>query len=303
MGHSHDHGHSLGPESAHRRVWPMGIAAGLIGSFFVIELVVGFVIGSLALVADAGHMATDLVALVMGLGALLLARHSSSEGDKTFGWHRAEVFTAVINAVLLVAVAVFVLVEAVDRVGDHPHVPGLPMVIVALVGLAVNVAVMMVLRVDAEGSIAIRGAYMEVVADAVGSVGVLIAGVVTMTTSWPYADLVVAILIAVWVAPRAGRLAIDALRILAQRAPTHIDIDMLRDRLAAIPGVTDVHDLHVWTLTTGMDVATVHLGAVRDNAEVLADAREILEQAGLPHATVQIESTEEQRRCHRDLTW
>ncbi|WP_287001953.1 cation diffusion facilitator family transporter, partial [Gordonia sp. UBA7860] len=143
----------------------------------------------------------------------------------SFGWHRAEVFTAVANAVLLIGVAVFVLYEAIRRIGSDPEVPGLTLIVVALVGLAVNVAMMLLLRADSKESIAVRGAYMEVLADAVGSVGVLVAGIVTMTTGWGYADIVVAVLIAIWVVPRAVRLARDALRILNQQAPDHIDVD------------------------------------------------------------------------------
>jgi cobalt-zinc-cadmium efflux system protein len=281
----------------------MVAGAVIISVFFVIELTVGVVVNSLALIADAGHMLTDVVAMVMGLGALLLARHGSSSGVKTFGWHRAEVFTAVANAVLLIGVAVFVLYEAIERIGTDPHVPGLTLVVVALIGLAANLAVMMLLRADAKGSIAVRGAYMEVLADAVGSIGVLIAGIVTMVSAWPYADLVVAVLIALWVAPRAIRLALDALRILAQQAPVHVDVDAIQRELGDLAGVTEVHDLHVWTLTTGMDVATVHVTATADNAVVLSAARGVLERHGLDHATIQVDPVGTQGDCHKKITW
>jgi cobalt-zinc-cadmium efflux system protein len=200
-------------------------------------------------------------------------------------------------------VAVFVLYEAIERIGTDPHVPGGTLVVVALIGLAANLVVMLLLRADAKGSIAVRGAYMEVLADAVGSIGVLVAGVVTMTTSWPYADLVVAVLIALWVAPRAIRLALDALRILAQQAPIHVDVDKIQRELSDLAGVTEVHDLHVWTLTTGMDVATVHVTATADNAAVLAAAREVLERHGLDHATIQVDPAGTQGDCHKKITW
>ena len=304
MGIGHDHGHGAPTaEAATRRLWPMAVGMGVIGTFFVVELTVGIAVDSLALIADAGHMATDVVAMAMGLVALLLARHGSATGEKTFGWHRAEVFTAVANAVLLIGVAVFVLYEAVERLGTDPQVPGLTLVVVALVGLAANLVVVLLLRADAQGSIAVRGAYMEVLADAVGSIGVLVAGVIAMTTGWGYADLVVAVLIALWVAPRAIRLAADALRILSQRAPAHVDVDAVRADLEALPQVHDVHDLHVWTLTTGMDVVTVHLGSDADNGEVLIAARRVLAEHGLDHATVQIDPVAMQTRCHHDLTW
>lgn len=305
MGHTHSHG-SAGRDiaaGAQRRLWPMMVGAAIISVFFVLELTVGVWVNSLALIADAGHMLTDVVAMLMGLGALLLGRHGSSDGVKTFGWHRAEVFTAVANAVLLIGIAVFVLYEAIERIGTDPQVPGLTLVVVALIGLAANIVVMLLLRSDSKGSIAVRGAYVEVLADAVGSVGVLIAGIVTMTTNWAYADLVVAVLIALWVAPRAIRLALDALRILAQQAPAHLDVDAIRGELVALDGVTEVHDLHVWTLTTGMDVATVHVTATADNAEVLGAARKVLEGHGLDHATIQVDPIGMQEDCHRKLTW
>ncbi|HCS56858.1 MAG TPA: cation transporter, partial [Gordonia polyisoprenivorans] len=148
--------------ASQRRIWPMAVAVGLIGSYFVVELLVGFAVNSLALIADAGHMLTDVVALVMGLIALLLARHGKATDTRTFGWHRAEVFTAVANAVLLIGVAGFVLYEAIERIGSDPQVPGLTLIVVALVGLTVNVLVMFLLRADSQESIAVRGAYLEV---------------------------------------------------------------------------------------------------------------------------------------------
>ncbi|MGC4961459.1 cation diffusion facilitator family transporter [Gordonia sp. DT218] len=304
MGHSHSHTHADTTGSvANRRIWPMAVAVAIIGGYFVVELVVGLLVDSLALIADAGHMLTDVVALVMGLVALLLAKHGATTDDRSFGWHRAEVFTAVANAVLLIGVAAFVLYEAVERIGTDPEVPGLTLIVVALIGLLVNLAVMLLLRADAQESIAVRGAYLEVLADAVGSVGVLIAGVVALTTGWGYADVVVAVLIALWVVPRAVRLALEALRILNQQAPAHIDVDELRQELAAIPSVDDVHDLHVWTLTTGMDVATVHLGSNGSNREVLTAAQAVLTRHGLEHATIQVDPHDVRERCHDELRW
>lgn len=281
----------------------MAVAVAIIGGYFVVELVTGILVNSLALIADAGHMLTDVAALVMGLIALLLARHGSATDDRSFGWHRAEVFTAVANAVLLIGVAVFVLYEAIRRIGTDPEVPGLTLIVVALIGLLVNLAVMLLLRSDAQGSIAVRGAYLEVLADAVGSVGVLTAGIVALTTGWGYADIVVAVLIALWVVPRAVRLALDALRILNQQAPAHIDVDALRTELAAIPAVDDVHDLHVWSLTTGMDVATVHLDSDGLNQDVLTAAQAVMARHGLEHATIQVDPHDVQRRCRDELQW
>jgi cobalt-zinc-cadmium efflux system protein len=284
MGAGHDHSHG-----GDTRVSRMVIAAAILTVFFAIELTTALLIGSIALLADAGHMLTDLVAMFMGLSAVLLARHGPVSAARTYGWHRAEVFTAVANAVLLIGVACFILYEAFERLGDAPEIPGVPMIVVAVAGLIANGAVVLLLRSQSESSLAVKGAYMEVVADTVGSIGVLIAGIVTVTTHWPYADIVVAVFVALWVLPRAVALARAALRILSESSPQHIDVDELRSALAAVDGVTEVHDLHVWTLVPGKDMVTAHLTSNGDSDRVLDDARAVLAARGLDHATVQVE--------------
>lgn len=294
MGAGHDHSH------ADTKVSKMLVAAAILTGFFILELTTALLIDSIALLADAGHMLTDLVAMFMGVTALLLARRGSNSPARTYGWHRAEVFTAVANAALLLGMAVFILYEAFERLGDAPDVPGLPMILVALAGLAANAVVVLMLRSDSKDSLAVKGAYMEVVADTVGSVGVLIAGVVTVTTSWPYADVVVAVFVALWVLPRAFALARAALRILSESSPTHIDVDELRKALCAVDGVAEVHDLHVWTLVPGKDMATAHLTSNADSARVLGDARAVLAARGLEHATIQVEPTDGASDCQSD---
>src|SRR6476661_7163976 len=291
MGAGHDH------SNADTRVSRMLIAAGILTAFFALELTTALLINSLALLSDAGHMLTDLVAMFMGLTAVLLARHGSASPARTYGWHRAEVFTAVANAVLLLGVAGFILFEAVDRLGDAPEIPGVPMILVALAGLVANAAVVLLLRSHSEDSLAVKGAYMEVVADTVGSIGVLIAGIVTVTTHWPYADVVVAVFVALWVLPRAISLARSALRILSESSPSHIDVEELRSALCAVEGVSEVHDLHVWTLVPGKAMVTAHLTSSRESALVLDDARAVLTARGLDHARVQVEPPDGAADC------
>jgi len=293
MGAGHDH------SSADTRVSRMVIAAAILTAFFALELTTALLINSIALLADAGHMLTDLVALFMGLTAVILARRGSASPARTYGWHRAEVFTAVGNAVLLLGVSVFILYEAVERLGNAPAIPGVPMIVVAVAGLIANGIVVMLLRSSSNESLAVKGAYMEVLADTVGSIGVLIAGVVTVTTHWPYADVVVAVLVALWVLPRAFSLARAALRILSESSPSHIDVDELRAALCAVDGVMNVHDLHVWTLVPGKDMATAHLTSCSDAAQVLTDARAVLAARGLEHATVQVEPPENADDCQQ----
>ncbi|MFV8299160.1 cation diffusion facilitator family transporter [Mycolicibacterium fortuitum] len=292
MGAGHDHSHS-----SDTRVSRMIIAAAILSGFFVLELVTALLINSIALLADAGHMLTDLVAMFMGLTAVLLAKRGSTSPARTYGWHRAEVFTAVANAALLLGVAGFILYEAFERLGNAPDVPGVPMIVVALAGLAANAVVVMMLRSHSKDSLAVKGAYMEVVADTVGSIGVLVAGIVTVTTGWPYADVVVAVLVALWVLPRAIALARAALQILSESSPQHIDVDELRAALESVDGVTGVHDLHVWTLVPGKDMVTAHLTSNADTARVLDDARALLNARGLAHATVQVEPPESADDC------
>ncbi len=275
----------------------MVIGAGILTAFFIVELSTALAINSIALLADAGHMLTDLVAMFMGLTAVLLAKRGSTSPSRTYGWHRAEVFTAVANAALLLGVAGFILYEAVERLGDAPDVPGVPMIVVALAGLLANAVVVLLLRSHSKESLAVKGAYMEVVADTVGSIGVLIAGIVTVTTRWPYADVVVAVLVALWVLPRAISLARAALRILSESSPRHIDVEELRAALGAVDGVTEVHDLHVWTLVPGKDMVTAHLTSDRDSAQILDDARAVLTARGLDHSTVQVEPPDTAADC------
>lgn len=291
------HNHTPAEADAARMVPRMIIAAGILAAFFVVELTAALLINSIALLADAGHMLTDVVAVFMGLAAVVLAKRGSSSPNRTYGWHRAEVFTAVANAVLLIGVAVFILYEAVQRLSTTPAIPGTPMVVVALAGLAANLVVALLLRSHSEDSLAVKGAYMEVVADTVGSIGVLVAGIVTLTTHWPYADVVVAVLVALWVLPRAIALARAALRILSESSPAHIDVAELRSALGAVDGVTEVHDLHVWTLSPGKDMVTAHLTSDSDSTRVLNEARAVLRARGLNHATVQIDGPNSADTC------
>ena len=274
-----------------RHLRPLAIAFGLVVVFMAVEAVTAFLTGSLALLSDAGHMATDALGLGMALAAILAADRSSGVGQ-TFGMYRLEILAALANAVLLFAVAGYVLWEAASRFRDPGEVLTTPMLVVALMGLVVNVVSWRLLRRGAGESINVQGAYLEVIADLAGSVGVVAAALVTIATGWPYADPLVAALIGLFILPRAWRLGSRAVRILVQAAPEGIDLGDLRDRLMSINGVSDVHDLHVWTLTSEMDVASVHLMTPTD-----ADAHSIIDEAtpllrdqfGIAHATLQVE--------------
>jgi cobalt-zinc-cadmium efflux system protein len=291
MGAGHDHGtQALHAGAKHRgRLW---WAAGLLAGFMVIETVAALVTGSLALLSDAGHMFTDVLGIAMALAAITAAGRAATDSQRTFGLYRLEVLAALTNAVLLGAVAVFVVVQAVRRFTDPPDVPAGAMLVVAVGGLAVNIVAFMLLRSGAKESLNVRGAYLEVVGDLLGSVGVIVAAVIIAFTGWSYADPIVAVIVAVMIMPRTFALARSAVRILVQAAPEHLDVAVVRDRLAAVPGVCDVHDLHVWTLTSGMDVASAHLllEPAAELGAVLATAREALHaDFHIDHATLQVE--------------
>lgn len=307
MSGGHDHGHgsasqalSAGGRYRTRMLWAFGITLGV----FAVEVVGGLVTNSLALLSDAGHMLTDVLGLGMALAAIQLAASGRSHPQRSFGVYRLEILAALANAVLLFAVALYVLYEAAQRFRDPPEVLGLPMLVVAVVGLAANLVSFALLREGAKDSLNVQGAYLEVLADSLGSLGVIVAAVILATTGWPYADPVIGAGIGLFVLPRSWRLGRQAVRILIQAAPPELPLDALRADLAGLEGVMDVHDLHAWTLTSDMEVVSAHLmvRAGTDAHGVLDRARQLLgERYGVAHATLQVEP-DDHIGCE-EVTW
>jgi cobalt-zinc-cadmium efflux system protein len=267
-------------------------ALGVLVAFAVLEVVFAFVTGSLALLSDAGHMVTDVLGIAMALAAIHLADREDQRRQRTFGLYRLEILAALANAVLLVGVGLYVVYEAVRRLSEPVEVLSGPMLVVALGGLVANIVAFFLLRQGAEESLNVKGAYYEVLSDLVGSVGVVIAAGVIGVTDWEWVDPIVGVAIGVFIVPRALRLGREAMRILVQEAPPDIDLDDVEAALSGIAGVVDVHDLHVWTLTSEMEVATAHLMVSEgtDHHAVLDEARELLgERFGVGHATLQVE--------------
>jgi len=312
-GHGHGHGraHHHGPGSPaaragerHRR--PLVLAFALIVAFLVVQVVAGIVTGSLTLLSDAGHMATDALGLGLALAAIQLATRYAERPrhQVTFGMYRLEILAALGNAVLLFVVAVWVVVEAIRRLGDPPEITAVVVLVVGGLGLVVNVTAFLLLRRGAQESLNVEGAYLEVAADTIGSLGVIVAAVLLAVTGWQWVDPVIGAAIGVLILPRAWRLGREALRVLVQVAPEGIDVEAVRADLAAIPGVVDVHDVHVWTLTSEMEVATAHVmvGTGTDPHGVLDQARLVLsEKHQLTHATLQIEP-DDHRGCD-EVSW
>lgn len=303
MGHGHGHGQAV--SAGGRYAGRLAVTVGIGAAFMVVELVVGLLTGSLALLSDAAHMFTDVLGSGMALAAIVIGQRAARTSTRTFGMYRAEVLAALANAVLLFGVAGYVVTEAIGRIEHPPEVPGGPVMIAAGAGLVANVVALLLLRRGAAESLNVRGAYLEVLSDLIGSFGVLISGAITLTTGWPYADPIIGVAIGLFVLPRAASLGRNALRILFQHAPAKLDLDAVTGKLCAVPGVREVHDLHVWTLTSGMEVASAHLTvtAAADPVTVLADAQRVLrDEFHIDHATLQVEPAEAARKC-TELTW
>ena len=296
--------HTHAPRAGRRHLRPLAVSFGLVLGFMVVEAVTGALTGSLALISDAGHMATDALGLGMALAAIVAADKATTKNGRTYGLYRLEILAALANAFLLLAVAIYVLYESIQRLQDPPEVATTPMLIVAVAGLIVNLVAWRLLRQGAKESLNVKGAYFEVTADLAGSVGVIVAALIMITTGWAYADPLFAALIGLFILPRGWTLGSQALRILTQAAPHGLDLDALHADLLKIKDVIDVHDLHAWTLTSEMDVATVHLMTTKDTDPhpVLDQARDILHsQYNISHATLQVEP-EDHHGC-TELNW
>jgi cobalt-zinc-cadmium efflux system protein len=293
MAHSHTH-----EVPSHRG--RIVVAMAIIGAFLVVQVVGGILSGSLALLADAGHMASDLIGLVVALVAAIVAARPATD-RQTYGYRRAEVLGALVNGVILLVVSVSVAVSAIGRLmsdaeGEAHEVQGVPMLVIAVIGLVANVAAMLVLRGGAKESINMRGAYLEVLGDLIGSGLVIIAALVIVTTGFDAADPIASLLIAVLVVPRALSLLRDVMHVLFESAPADTDVAEIREHLLGTAGVVAVHDVHVWQITSGSPVFSAH---VEVEPEVFAAGRagELLDELGgclaehfdVAHSTFQLE--------------
>ena len=291
------HGHSHAPATAggaHRRRLVVVLVLTL--AVLAAEVVGAALSGSLALLADAGHMATDAAGLALALAAVSLAQRPA-RGRRTFGWQRVEILAAVANGLLLLAVAAYVLVEAIRRIGQPPEIGSGLMLVVASIGLVVNVGSLLILRRGRDASLNVRGAYLEVAADALGSVAVIVAAVVIATTGWTPADIVASAVIGFLVVPRAWHLLREAFDVLLEAAPRGVDLADVRAHILGVDGVLDVHDLHAWTITSGLPVLSAHV-VVTDEALAAGHGGRVLdalcsclgEHFDLEHCTFQLEA-------------
>ncbi|MGG7552614.1 cation diffusion facilitator family transporter [Chryseobacterium arthrosphaerae] len=246
------------PSAAGRHKKNLLIVLCLSGTYLIAEVIGGIVTNSLALLADAAHMLTDVVGLLLAFIAIKIGE-KKADPSRTYGYYRTEILAAVINAVVLLGISVYVLFEAYQRFQNPPEVQSKSMLIVAGIGLIVNIAGMMILRKDSEGSLNMKGAYFEVLSDMLTSVGVMIAGVIMLTTGWYYADPLISAAIGLLIFPRTWRLLKEAVNVLLEGTPKDVDIHGLRKSLEEVPGVKNIHDLHVWSLTSGVNAMSAHV--------------------------------------------
>ena len=264
----------------------------LTGGFMLVELIGAFVTGSLALFADAGHMFTDTAGLALALFAIWVAARPPTPA-KTYGYFRAEILAALVNALLLLIVAGAIAVEAYERVRAPHDVRGVPMLVIAAVGLAVNVVAAWLLHAHAGHSLNVRAAYLEVLTDALSSVGVIVASLVIVFTGWTVADPLASGAIALFIVPRTWKLLTQAVNVLLEGTPAHLDLGEIEAAITRVPGVRRMHDLHVWTLTSGREAMSAHVVVqdVRESERLLEALHGVLHvRFGIDHTTIQLEA-------------
>jgi len=304
--HEHHHGHDHGPGHAHNHAAGanakmLTIALALSATYLVAEVVGAYMFNSLALLSDAGHMLTDVAALVIALMAIRIGQRAPDD-RRTFGYRRFEILAAAFNALMLFAVALYVLVEAVQRFRAPEPVESTGMLVVAIIGLFVNLASMRILMAGKDASLNIKGAYLEVWADMLGSVGVIAGALVIRFTGWTLMDPIVAVGIGLWVLPRTWVLLRDTINVLLQGVPGGLHLPEIRGAIGAVPGVSGVHDLHVWSLTTEDVSCTAHI-EIADPAhsdDVRAAVQSMLaDRFAIGHCTIQTEAEPCQEEEHR----
>jgi len=284
------HDHALPATTKERSLrWALVLTS----AFLIAEVVGGVVLNSLALLSDAAHMFTDVAALAIALAAIRIARRPADQ-RRTYGYHRFEILAAAFNALLLFGVAGYILFEAWQRWRQPEEVQTTGVLVVAALGLVVNLASMWMLRSGKDASLNVKGAYLEVWSDMLGSIGVIAGAIVIRITGWNWVDSVIAVAIGLWVLPRTWVLLKDTLNILLEGVPEGIDMAAVRQSLLGLPGVLGVHDLHVWAVTSGRTSLTVHLVHAPDVAapvELLERARTVLAaEHHITHTTIQLET-------------
>ena len=294
--HGHDHSHAVVTEGNARK---LTIALILTSTFLVIEVIAGIITQSLALLSDAAHMFTDAVALAIALAAIKIAKRPA-DNKRTFGYQRFEILAALFNASMLFFVAMYILYEAYQRFTQPPEIQSIGMLVVASIGLVINLISMKILMSSATESLNMKGAYLEVLSDALGSLGVIIGAVIIYFTNWYWVDTIIAVAIGFWVLPRTWILLKQSINILLEGVPEEVDIEKLRNDLLALDGVESIHQLKVWAITSKNIHLTVHLFAPNADRKQLhyAAAEMLSHEHGIAEVTIQIEDDAEMNCQH-----
>lgn len=296
MSEQHDHSQNLVTAGNRKKLI---FALLLTSTFLLIEVTAGLITQSLALLSDAAHMLTDTMALAIALIALKIAQRPA-DNKRTFGYQRFEILAALLNALMLFVVAIYILYEAYQRFYDPPEIQSVGMLIVACAGLVINIISLKILFSSSKESLNMKGAYLEVLSDALGSVGVIVAAIVIYFTGWQWVDTVVAVLIGFWVLPRTWVLLKQSMNILLEGVPDEIDIEQLRQDILALPGVKSIHQLKVWAISSKNIHLTVHVYAPQvEQASLYRQAFEMLNHTyGITEVTLQIEDDEALAASH-----
>lgn len=297
MGHQHTHHATPDQVAGNKR--RLTIAVALTATYMVAEVIGGIASNSLALLADAGHMFSDAAALTLSLVAVVLAQRPAT-ANRTYGFHRAEILAALTNGAALLAIAVLIAREAWERLAEPPEVRGGLMLAIACGGLAINLTNLMILSGGRKDNLNVRGAWLHVMADTLGSVGAIAAGAAIFFLGWRWADPAASFVIASLVLYSAWGLVRETTDVLMEGVPRHIDVDEVTAALHALPGVLEAHDLHVWSLTSGRHIATTHL-VIREDADhqAIIDAanKMLAERFAIRHCTIQVEHDELAQQC------
>jgi cobalt-zinc-cadmium efflux system protein len=285
MGHGHSH------TAAGKNKRRLGIVLALTTTYLIAEIVGAWLTGSLALLADAGHMLTDVAGIAFALFAIRFAERPATP-ERTYGFYRMEILAALANALVLIGISLYILYEAYERFLNPPEIQSGVMLAVASVGLVVNIVGIYLLRGASQESLNMKGAYFEVMSDMLTSIGVIVAGLIMWTTGWYYADPLISAGIGLFILPRTWMLLRDAVSVLLEGTPADVNLATLREGIKRVAGVVDVHDLHVWSLTSGVNAMSVH-AVIDDHAlhdEVLmAVQKQVTSEFKIKHATVQVE--------------
>ena len=295
-GHGHDHAHHNHTHGANKKT--LTIAFFIIATFMIVEVIGGFLTNSLALLSDAGHMLSDAISLGVGVLAFKFGEKTASF-SKTFGYKRFEILAAVFNGVTLIGVALFIFYEAIERFSNPPEISSSGMLIISIVGLLVNILVAWILMrgADTKENLNMRAAFLHVIGDMLGSVGAIIAALLIIGFGWGWADPVASVIVAILVVISGIRVTRDSIHVLMEGAPSNIQIDEIIHVFKNKPGIIDIHDLHVWSITSGQNALSCH--AVVDEEMTIQESQRLLRSIehdllhlGIGHITVQMEDSE-----------